>query len=266
MSGTKAGTGTLMTNAPTVRKSWSAGVGETETHQWDWEKDDLSTKYETVKGEAEAGGNIQSIDFDARKGRGTLVVKYGRQGNTNEGFGSDVTIIEELYAVDVMKHIAESPYFSTDSSDDDDSIAWVIYTVEQKLNENEITSEALRLNKSSSMEWSNWSSTMKELRYHMLHGAETYYETAFSFRQSKRGVRTSVIEATFQGVNQVLTPAGTAPTALTDISTLLGAFPTGEWLYRTPSLEYLSKGKWRVDQEWQWAEKWSKVYGGTWGL
>jgi hypothetical protein len=251
-----------MTDAPTVRKSWSAGVGETETHQWDWEKDELATKYETVKSEAEAGGNIQSIEFDSRKGRGSLVVKYGRQGNSNEGFGSDVTIIEELYAIDVMKHISESPYFSTDSADDDNHVAWVVQAARDKWDTDAITWQAHVLEKATSYYWANWTSTMKELRHHLLHGAETYYETNFAFRQSKRGVRTSVIEATFTNVNQVVA----APTALTDISTLLGAFPTGEWLYRTPSLEYLSKGKWRVDQEWQWAEKWSKVYGGTWGL
>ena len=53
------------------------------------------------------------------------------------------------------------------------------------------------------------------------------------------------------------------PTFSTPMNDLLSALPSGEWLYKPPQAENLGKGKWRIAQEWHWAEKWSIVYGGT---
>jgi len=102
---------------------------------------------------------------------------------------------------------------------------------------------------------------MKELRYHMAHGVESFYETSFVLRRSLHGVKTSVVKASFTGINAI---AATAPTLTTGMTTLVESLPTGEWLYRPPQAEHMGRGKWRVSQEWQWAEKWSIVYGGTW--
>jgi len=44
---------------------------------------------------------------------------------------------------------------------------------------------------------------------------------------------------------------------------LVGTLPEGEWLYKPPQVEYVQRGVWSVSQEWNWAPKWSIVYGGT---
>jgi hypothetical protein len=103
---------------------------------------------------------------------------------------------------------------------------------------------------------------MKELHYHVMHGQESYYETGFVLRRSKNGLITSQIKEAFTGINTVVT----APTFLSEMDNLILALPTGEWLYRPPQAEYIGGGKWRITQEWHWAAKWSKMYGGTWGV
>jgi hypothetical protein len=105
---------------------------------------------------------------------------------------------------------------------------------------------------------------MKKLRGHMVHGNESYYETGYILRRSRYGVRSSAILASFEDVNRVVV----LPTFKTQMEMLITKlFPSdrpGEWLKRPTQAGALPKGRWRIDEEWQWAEKWSIVYGGTW--
>jgi hypothetical protein len=109
---------------------------------------------------------------------------------------------------------------------------------------------------------------MKDLRFHMVHGVTTAMKASFVLRRSYYGVRTSQVKASFTGINQVAD--GTSgkqvrPVFKSAMDALIAALPTtGEWLYEPPGAEHLGKGRWRITQEWTWAEKWSVMYGGTW--
>jgi hypothetical protein len=199
------------------------------------------------------------VSLNWANGRGTLVATFSRTGNQVDQ-GEDVSIVEELYAVDVIKDITTCPYFSIDGTAlDNDEVSWIKRTVDEQWSEAEINQQGLQL---SRPQYSAWSAAMKELHYHLMHGVTTYYETGFVMRQSLHGIRWSQMQASFTGINQVIT----APVFKTDMTNLIQALPAGEWLYRPPQAGYLGKGRWRVDVEYQYAVKWSKVYGGTWGL
>lgn len=257
-------------NPPVVTKEWLPGSGETISHEWPLgTTGDISENYETLKAAAQAGNNTQSLQYRSANGRASLIARFGRSGNTNEGYGDDVTIVEELYAIDVIKDLAEAPYFASTLGSThplyskqngkgapltDDEVAWINDCVETCRTEAEITTDA----PSSSLQWTNWDALMKEYRYHKLRGG-TYYETAFVLRRSLYGVRTSQIKASFTNINTVVT----APTFKSQMDMLIDALPSGEWLYKPPQAEHLGRGKWRITQEWQWAEKWAIYLGGS---
>jgi len=260
MSATKNGTQTLPTDAPTWIKVYTSGSGEVETNEWAGEKSDILTKYEELKADAEAGENIASLEASGNNGRSKLIARFGRTGSISSEYGDDVTIIEELYAVDVVKDLRASPYFSTAATKlTDDQVSWVQTCVDNQWSEADITTEGDAVSRNN---WAAYTDSMKELRYHLLHGHDSYFETGFILRRSLYGVRTSVIEGSFTGINTVVA----APTFASQMDTLIAALPAGEWLYKPPAAEHLGKGKWRISLEWHYAAKWSKVYGGTWGL
>jgi len=277
MSATKNGTGGVPATAPTTIKTWEAGNGEVEQQEWPLGvPSDLSAEYAALKAAAIAGDGTQSLEYRAGQGRASLVKRIVRKADTTtDGYSEDVTVVEELYAVDVLKDISEAPYFATDLSASHplyskqngkgepvtaEQLVWVRDCVENRLTTDRITSEAKRLGLTGNSEWEDWTTLMKELRYHLSHGVETFFETGFVLRRSLYGVRTSAIKASFASINTVVA----APTFKSQMDQLLGTLPTGEWLYKPPQAEHLGRGRWRVTQEWQWSESWSIMYGGTW--
>jgi hypothetical protein len=257
MSTTKTPTVGLPETAPVVTVEWTAGIGETETQEWPvGTPTEVRAKYEALKAEGEAGNNLAGLTLRQAQGRTSLVARFGRTGSAAEQ-GEDVAIVEELYAVDVIKDISEAPYFADLTAE---QVTWIRHCVENNFTSTEITAEAAKDNIPAGLGWASWSDLMKNLRYHMVHGVESYYETAFVLRRSLYGVRTSAIKASFTGINTVVT----APTFVSQMDKLIAALPSGEWLYKPPQAEHLGRGKWRITREWQWANKWSIVYGGTW--
>ena len=254
--------GGLPTNAPVVTKEWMVGVGENETREWSGKKSDIDDLWDEKKAEAEAGNNIAQLTYKNQKGHATLIMRLGRAGNSVAGYPEDVSLVEELYAVDVSKDIACAPYYVGGAGDlDDDEVAFVRNVCERRLTEDEITQYAFDVGKDTLGKWANWNNAMKSLRYHLLRGVDTFFETGFILRKTEYGVRTSVIKASFTGINRVAT---TDPDFESNMDDLIESLPAGEWLYRPPQAEHLGRGKWRITREWHWAEKWSIVYNGTW--
>jgi hypothetical protein len=259
MSVTSNGTGGLPTAAPVIEKEFIPFVGETIVSEWPLgEPTAVQTEYDLQKATAGYGTSIASIKMKTANGRSMLTVRYNvdATGQFTQEI-SDKTIVEELYAIDLIRDIAAAPYFALSTNPnyvDSAKVAKVRVACELGYTTDEITA-----NFPSGYQWASWSDGMKRLRWAYMHGQESYYETAFILRKSSFGVRASTVLASFTGINTVVT----APVFSTPMSDLIGTLPTGEWLKKPPQAENLGKGKWRISEEWQWAEKWSVVYGGT---
>jgi len=248
------------TNPPVVRRTFSTEGGEIIEHEWPkGTKEELLTLYNQYMASMRVGSSVGNIEYQNSEGKGTLKVKYGRTGQQIEGEPDTVAMAEEVIAVDVIKDISEAPYFDALT---DNQIAEVRLASEEGYDTDQITALATKDQQGMRTIWANWTTAMKELRHHYLHGVSNYYETGFVLRRVRFCVRTSETLLTFTDINRVVAP----PTFRTDMFSLFENLPTGEWLYRPPQAEYLGRGKWRTTQEWHWATQWSVVYGGTWQL
>lgn len=271
--------------APVLTKEWVDGAGETVTREWPLGTlADIDAKYGVLKADAIAGlNNVASLSLKSALGRTSLVARYGREGSGSVA-GDDIGEVEELYAIDVLKDICEAPYFAVDMGATgtsypakwvtaqaaatkglpltDDKVAAVRLAVELRLSEQGITDYAvLHPETFAGYGWVSWSTGMKELRWHMLRGETSFYETGFILRVSRYGVKTSMMQADFDDINAVTSLPVTLSASM---DKLIKSLPTGEWLKKPAQAEHLGKGRWRVTQEWHWSNQWSIVYGGTW--
>lgn len=262
MSVQENGTGGVVASAPIKTWEFIPGVGEAITESWPaGEPTAMDAKYAALKVSAQNGTSISGVRMESREGKRLIEVRYNTDatGITVDGTG-DIQIIEELYAFDLIRDISAAPYFARTVDGDkglplsSDSVSKVRLACELGYSTDDITA-----NFASGYQWASWSTGMKELRWHYNHGQDSYFETAFILRRSSYGVRKSRVQASFTGINTVVT----APTMSSSMEDLIAALPSGEWLYKPPQSENLGKGRWRIAQEWHWAEKWSIVYGGT---
>ena len=250
---------TDITLEPPIRAlNYAVGIGETEEREWSEDRALLLEKYEQLKTEIEAGnpdrGNIVSLQYGYSAGRGRLVVRYERSDPNNNPALDGSRLVEELYAVDVLRDVRAAPYWATggDGAITDDNIAVVTAAVEKSYTESEIDANL-------DVAWASWTDAMKDLRWHMMRGQDSYFETAFILRRSAYGVYTNSIKAIFTNINRVVD----APTFQSKMDELIDELPPGEWLYKPPQAQQLGNGVWRVSNEWHWAKQWSVVYGGT---
>jgi hypothetical protein len=268
----------VQTTAPVVKKEFIPGVGETIIKEWPASDPDLiEAEYQLQKSTIGLNSDVASIATTRDRGRAILTVKYNTDAAGINVSSGGIPIVEELYALDEIKDIAAAPYFArvggtelaawtTGGNNraaknlplDDDEVVCVRRAVDHAWNEAEITKYAT----AATWQWASWTIGMKELRYHYLHGIDAYPETGFILRKSSFGVLSSKVHASFVGKNTVVSLTGFS----TQMLDLLLSFPTGEWLYKPPQVENLGKGRWRVAQEWHYAERWSIALGGTFNL
>jgi hypothetical protein len=273
----------LPTDPQSEQRDYVPGQGEAVAQEWTGPRDQIKTKYDEMKAAAGVGGsNVAQISYANRSGRATVVARFGPTENGEEV----VQQVEELFAVDVLKDIHESPYFSLDLSGShplyakqdkgkltsggadvdkglplsDEQVAFVRLVVENRMTNSEIDQWCDKHGLSASLKLASWTVGMYELRFHLLHGVESYYETAFVVRVSQFGVLTTAMLGRFENINTVVI----APQFSEDMNLLVYSLPEGEWLYKPPQVEHLGRGRWRVTREYQWAYKWSIVYGGSW--
>jgi len=248
----------LPTESQVRSKDFDLLGGELISQEWNGHPTDVLAKYEALKAQSILTGDPVKVSYANQQGRARVIAKFERTEVEPDESGAEITTVEELIGVDVVKDIRTASYFD---NLDDSQVSWVTLCAEMKWTSDEIDANAAERGLSSSYEKSSWSELMQTLYFHLIHGQESYYETAFVLRQSKYGVKKSAIDASFTGVNTVVT----APTLSSDMDDLVSALPTGEWLYKPPEIEYLGNKRWRAAFEWQWAERWSVVYGGTFG-
>ena len=268
------------TDPPVYRKEWSADQGLQYTSEWEGTPDDMDTMFGELSSVGAAGGNnITQLSYENARGRARVVARFSADGQGTIGFPDNVTVVEELYAIDVIRDITESAYFSQtitapawmvakqDAATkglplSDEAIAFVRAVSEIRASEDGIDKYADQNDFAADpYHWENWSTGMKELRYHLIRGADSYYETAFVLRQSLHGIKKAQMGVTFTGINLI---AQGAVIFATDMADLLAELPAGEWIQKSPQAEHLGQGRWRVTKEWHYAKKWSIVYGGSW--
>jgi hypothetical protein len=241
MSAVKIGEQALPADPQTETLEWVYGTGETRSIEYQGERSDVLAKYETLKTQ----NGIKQATYSNANGRSRVIARFARE-DIDGGTGDGVTIIEELFGIDELRAIHAAPAFRALS---DDAIAAVLIAAESRLAEALITGYA------------GWAAAQKELRWQIIHGEESYYDTKFTLRIKKQGVRSSALRGVFTGINTVVA----VPALSAGMAELVGTLPNGEWLYKPPQIEYAGRGVWSVSSEYHWAAKWSKVYGGTLG-
>jgi len=191
------------------------------------------------------GVALRSITYGTQKGRGTLTVNFEdipAVGNTDalaEDYAEGGTEFLELSGVDVVRDIKTAPYFDALSSADK-------LAVQQTFDD--------RLPPDSS-----FTALMDTLYGHLANGQEGYLQTSYELRRTYTTSSTKEAKVSAANSNTVQ--------ALPDIGRLqklVGTLPAGEWLKKPTTVNYERQAGWRVTEHYQWAPKWSIVYGGTW--
>ena len=247
-----------------VRKRWTPESGEEETREFRGPPDKVSATYEATKTEAEAGDErFASLDYELANGRAKLIAYYARQGGSGGdvpmGSSANTSTIEELYGVDVVKDIRQHPKFQAGGewalTDAQLQGVWDYY--QKDVSDFETDGDGVIIERTA------WTDNQKRLYRKLIHGEDSYLETAFILRRTVYGARNRRVKATFTNTNKV----GEIQRLSVKMANLLDTLPVGEWLKKPSTCEYLTKGQWRVSEEYHWAEKWSSLYGGTldWG-
>ena len=211
---------------------WTPDSGEAITREYRGRYADVHAKYTVERAAAALAGGAASVQITQAKGRGYCVARFAPSAKT----------VEEVYAVDMIRDIRTHSYFASLTN------AEIVAVTEAADKYRDATS--------------TWSDRAKQLHWHLVHGHASYYEVNFVLRRATTAARTKEVKASFADLNTVVS----APSLSADMNQLLSSLPSGEWLKKPPQAEYLGRGRWRIDQSWQWAPKWSKIYGGTLGL
>jgi hypothetical protein len=238
MAATKLGAQALPTDPPVETLEWVRGVGETRSIEYRGERSDVLAKYEALK----TDGDINQLTFSASEGRTRVIGRFVRE--EDDGAGDGVTIVEELLGIEIVRELYAAPYFRDMT---DDQIKAVRKAVDAGTPDAEIA------------DFGTWTALQLQLQWQMLHGQESYFETAFVLRVRKQGVSSAALRGVFTGINTVVA----VPALSARMAELVGTLPTGEWLYKPPEVQYVQRGIWSVSSEWHWAVKWSIIYGGT---
>ena len=249
------GEGGLPDTPPVVVRDAVQGAGESVVQEWPLAPPtEALVRYEALKAAMATTPRLAQVTLRTAHGRATLVERYVLSGEGTD----DGETVEELYAEDVIVPVYEAPYFAGITND---RMAFVLLCAENRCaSESQINALQARLDYHTGMMYQFWTTQMKHLLWHLIRGRAEMLKTQFVLRRSEYGVRTRQVQAAFANINRVVP----APALKTDMSKLLSTLPPGEWLYRPPQAEYLGKGRWRVKQEWSWAEQWSVLYGGSW--
>lgn len=219
-----------------IGEEWTKETGGVQTQVIDGEQSEVYARYLLEKAAAAtySDARLASIRYEPNNGRARLVKAFVREDN----------VIEELYEVDVIKDIRCAPDFVAQLSDEE--CAEVSYFFENLTSPVHVPE--------------GWGDYQRLLFKHLIHGADSYKETAFELRIAKYvSLATSAPVADLTHINEVVE----LPSLSANMQRLVATLPTGEWLQGAMQCEHLGKGRWRIDNLLQWAKKWSVIYGGT---
>lgn len=179
-------------------------------------------------------GDVTSLSTAAANGRAALTISYEREPADIRRLG-----IQELSAFDLIRDIKCSKYFESLGNS-------AIAAVQQKWDERGDVDPS-------------WSDLQKSLYGHMAHGQESYIETTYEFRQTFQTTSIRKLRVAASNPNTVQD----LPTLTNTIKNLIDELPDGEWLKKPVSVQFAGRKGWTVTLIYQWAPKWSVIYGGT---
>lgn len=231
---------------------WSLEEGEALVTTYKGPYSVLETLYNTYVDAALAGNpSISSVELPVTNGRATLTIRTVDQayGGSSGGETERIDGVEELYPVDITKDVAAAPKYESLSSGD-------IAKVKRAISDLMDGSDAYTYLGGDGLMWDLWK------RYQ--HGENNYLALSYVFRRSY--VTNSRLRAIslLGTVNTVITQAALVAAINSKIASVVAAVPDGEWLVRTPKVSFQGRGKYHIEEEYQWALKWSDLYtGGT---
>jgi hypothetical protein len=187
--------------------------------------------------------NIASMTHEeGDRGRASLVIAFEPAISTSDIQQNETYGVQELRAFDVVKDIRCANYFAA-------------LTVAQ-------CEAVYKVWEEHGAIVGAWVAKQKALFGHLAHGQESFLETCYEFSQTFQTTSKKALKKSASNPNTVQALPALSPT----MQNLVDSLPSGEWLKKPPQAQYLGRGRWQVDQSWHWAPKWSKIYGGTWGL
>lgn len=240
-------------------RSWSREEGQTLNTEYKGKYSVLESVYDAyVQLALDGAPDIASLDLRVINGRASLTVRRADQQYGEPGEGTKFNVgVDQLYPIDITKDVAAAPRYN-------DLEATMIVAVKKSITEGEdIESAQLTWNETVDPTVPELN-MMNELYKRYAHGENTYLETAYIFRRTY--ITSSQLRAiTLLGtVNTVITQAALLAVLNDQVSAIIEELPAGEWLVRTPEVEFIGKGKYHISEEYQWAEQWSDLYtGGT---
>jgi hypothetical protein len=211
------------------RKSWTYNDGERESWEVRGTQELLDGVYALYK--LAAGGNpaYESLDYDPGYGYGRVLISRTEDG----------AAVYELLANEFGKRPEHHSYF-------------------QSLGADTISATLKAFNDGVDETKSGYTSKQLELLRHLYGGVDAIPDSGYVLRVSQTCSKRSILRPSYSGVNTVQTPPDVAAA-----NALIGNLPDGEWLKKAPQVITVGPRKWRIVQEWWWAEKWSCAVGGT---
>jgi len=225
----------------TTQKSWTPDRGEQITTIKTGPGGSIDALYAADILKAQTDQTLASLSSNVSKGRGTFTIVKVPEPSTGDSNRIEEDGIQELLAKTVLRDIVLAPYF-------------------EDLNYRQVL-EVFKAIRDDAVEVDDdWIDLQDTLFHHLAKGIKVYNETAFIFRRSRKVGSMQQVKASMTDINQVTD----LPHLATAIRNLIDTLPTGEWLKSPPKLRFLGRDGWEVAEDWQWAPKWSVVYGGTW--
>jgi hypothetical protein len=224
-----------------VSKTWTPDRGEEIVTRKTGTKAAIDAAYEAEKVAAYWDSSISGLSNNAERGRGTLTITNARTIGT--AVDPETGGMQELLGVDVVRPIYAAPYFSVLTAA---QIALARTLVDDGATDptGHFTANATKC---------------YQLFGHLVRGYESYYETAYMFRQTFRTSSGKEVRIAASNQNTVQPLPALSQTLLKLIDTL----PDGEWLKRPTECRYVAREGWDVSVEYLWAPEWSIVYGGS---
>jgi len=212
-----------------ARKSWNYANGETQSVTIRGPAADISALYELYKMVAGSNPDYDALDFDPAVGVGTLTYQKVEDG----------AVQYELLANEFMQPVQYHSFFSSLGADKIAAVLKAFYDGKTVTQAN--FAEELQVT----------------LMTALLYGVTDVPESGYVLRSTQNCSKRSALKASYTGVNTVVTPP-----AVSAVNTMIGNLPTGEWLKKSPNVTMIGPRKWRITEEWWWAEQWPVWLGG----